>query len=171
MRHRTAQLLIEETPTRTAPARARNYVLGKPATPPPAPAPAPARREPSTVGDIGEIALPTISDMNFMDTVMQRGPDDPHVDIVVMYRRRCGHCKPEIKRVYQYTLTHPDTSAYAVEVDADSNIDWLKSQLLGPEEGTPSTGYWAHGKLQLSSPSRAKPVEHWVKIAREGSRS
>jgi hypothetical protein len=146
MRHRASTILFDQVTT--------NVVADGP--------------ERSTVGDVGEIPLPSITDMQFQDTVAQRGPDDPHVDIVIMYRRRCGHCKPEIRRVYQYLLDHPDTSAYVVEVDSDKNVDWLKAQLLDSREATPSTGYWAHGKLQLSSPSRAQPVHHWVGIARAG---
>ena len=148
MRHRTALLFVDDTPTAPAP------VLEK---------------APSTIGDIGEIPLPSITDMAFQDTVMTRGESDPLVDIVIMYRKRCGHCKPEISRVYKYVLSHPHVSAHVVEVDRDSNVDWLKSQLLDEDEGTPSTGYWAHGKLQLSSPSRAQPVDHWVQIARAGA--
>ena len=122
----------------------------------------------NSVGDIGEIPLPSTSDMGFIDRVMSRSESDPHVDIVVMYRKRCGHCKPEIARVYKYLTDNPGAhvSAYAIEVDQDSNVDWLKSQLLGEEEATPSTGYWAHGKLQLSSPSRKESVAHWVDVAR-----
>lgn len=141
MRHRGAALLLDTSPSQLA-------------------------EGPSTVGDIGEIPLPSITDVAFIDTVLARPQSDDHVDIVIMYRRRCGHCKPEIKRVYEYVKTHPDTSAYVVEVDRDRNVDWLKSQLLDEDEATPSTGYWAHGKLQLSSPSRAQPVDHWVKTAR-----
>lgn len=142
--------------------------LGAPSSVAPSPAPSPKG---GTVGDAApyQPPLPSLTDMRLIDEIMARGDADPHVDIVVMYRRRCGHCKPEISRVYDYARSHPDVSAYAVEVDADPNIDTIKSLLLDDREATPSTGYFAHGKLQLSSPSRKESVAHWVDTARKAS--
>lgn len=143
--------------------------LGQPA--PTSAAAAAADDGANAVGDVGEIPLPSITDLGFIDSAMQRSAKDPHVDIVIMYRKRCGHCKPEIRRVFQYLLDNPgaDVSAYVVEVDKDPNVDWLKSQLLDANEATPSTGYWSHGKLQLSSPSRKESVGKWVQVARAGT--
>ncbi len=157
MRHRGSLLLVDTVDV-PAPAPTLEGPRGR------------AAPSPSTVGDIGQIPLPPITDMRFQDEVMSRGTSDPHVDIVIMYRRRCGHCKPEIQRVYKYLLTHQNCSAWVVEVDADRNVDWLKSQLLDAEEATPSTGYWCRGQLMLSSPQRKEnqSVEHWVELARRG---
>lgn len=127
----------------------------------------PENAQANTVGDVGETPLPHITDEDFRRIVLARPADSNHVDIVVMYRRRCGHCKPEIRRVYEYLQKDPNVSAYVVEVDRDkASVPWLRSQLLGEEEATPSTGYWSRGVLRFSSPSRAMSVGHWVGLAR-----
>ena len=114
-----------------------------------------------------DVPLPPIDDAG-LARVLARAPSDPHVDIVVMHRTKCGHCKPELNRVAAYVKNRSDksgsadTSAYAVEIDKGQNIDALRALLLDDDWASPATGYFQGGQLRLSSPSRKRSVPDLV---------
>ncbi len=112
------------------------------------------------------VPLPSIDDAGLAH-VLARSPSDPHVDIIVMHRHRCGHCKPELQRVANYVADPArDASGWAVEIDEDSNIDRLRDLLLDDDWASPATGYFRGGRLVLSSPTRKESVDTHVRAAR-----
>lgn len=113
-----------------------------------------------------EPPVPIITDTQLRRDVLSRAPSDPHVDIVVMYRAGCGHCKPELARVANYTNTHENTAGFAVEIDRTPDAELLREMLLDEDWSSPATGYFRGGKLRLSSPSRREPVDRWVAESR-----
>ena len=114
------------------------------------------------------VPLEAIDDAG-LERILARAPSDPHVDIVVMHRHKCGHCKPELRRVDAYVRRAAqagDASGWAVEIDHDANIDKLRAMLLDDDWASPATGYFQGGKLKLLSPSRKISVDAHVRAAR-----
>ncbi len=111
------------------------------------------------------VPLPSLNDAGLAG-ILARAPSDPRVDIVVMHRHKCHHCKPELNRVADAVKRLPDVFGHAVEIDEDRDIGRLRDLLLDDNWSSPSTGYFRGGKLVLSSPSRAVTVDEWVKVAR-----
>lgn len=104
-----------------------------------------------------DVPLPPIDDAG-LARILARAASDPHVDIVVMHRTLCGHCKPELNRVAAFVKTDSAASGHAVEIDKARNIDALRALLLDDDWSSPATGYFRGGQLRLSSPSRKRSV-------------